>query len=82
MIEVCGQHYITEPYTQFNFLDCVETIDQHNNYESVLKTCTDQVGASDQYENIYNCWEGTNTRDGIEWMHQVAESTANLNPSH
>jgi len=83
MIEVCGQHYILEPYQQFDFIDCVETIDQHTNYSSVLKTCTDQVGATqEQYDNIYNCWDGTNTRDGIEWQHQIAESTDALNPRH
>ena len=46
MIEVCGQHYITEPYQQFNFIDCIETIDTSNAYDSVLQTCTDQVGAT------------------------------------
>merc|ERR1711865_987835 len=72
MIEVCGQHYITDLYQQFNYIDCIETIDTNNSYESVLKTCTDTVGASDQYDNIYNCWNGNNTAQGIELQHQVA----------
>ena len=36
MIEVCAQHYITDPYQQFQFIDCIETIDTSNNYSSNL----------------------------------------------
>ena len=82
MIEVCGQHYITDPYMQFNYIDCIETIDTGNAYDTVLKTCTDQVGATDQYDNIYNCWSGNNTAEGISLQHQVAVATNNLNPAH
>ena len=38
-IEACAQHFITDPYQEFDFILCVEENDQKKNYDEVLDLC-------------------------------------------
>ena len=33
MIEACAQHFITDPYQQFDFIECIEENDSQSNYD-------------------------------------------------
>ena len=82
MIEVCGQHFIDDPYQQFFFVECIEDNNYTHNYESILAKCTAQVGADNLTDSIMSCWNGDDKELGIQLMHQVALQTGSLNPAH
>ena len=83
MIELCAQHYIPDPYMQFDFIDCIETLDTDKAYTRNIDTCVNTLGIDQATKDqIESCWDGPNSEQGIQWMHQVALTTAALNPPH
>ena len=79
-MESCSNHYIADPITAFNFIECVEANDSKRKatYDSVLATCSSTVSA-EEFASIQSCW---NSQEGIDLEHANAELTNALSPAH
>ena len=44
MIEACAQHFITDPLSQFDYLECIENNDDLDEYEKFTKKCVASLG--------------------------------------
>ena len=65
IMEVCAQHYIADPYLQFDFIDCIETIDTNTAYDQNLNTCLNYLNISQIVgDDIRSCWSGSNSNMG------------------
>ena len=80
-IESCSNHFIADPITAFNFINCVEANDgakKPHTYDSVITLCSSTISAS-ELASISSCW---NSQAGVDLEHANALLTDALVPSH
>ena len=44
IVETCGFHFISDPYKQFEFLNCIENNNHNQKYEHTINKCQKQTG--------------------------------------